>query len=69
MHSMGFRGWRSSIELISIDDRKGEPFLMLITCDIQLPFGRHHIHCYLFAPRGHERDGYWHEVCLHSLIF
>ncbi len=29
-------------------------------CDIQLPFGRHHIHCYLFAPRGHKIDGYWH---------
>ena len=28
--------------------------------DIQLPFGRHHIHCYLFASCRHKLDGYWH---------
>ena len=29
-------------------------------CDIQLPFGRHHIHCNLFASTRHKFDSYWH---------
>lgn len=29
-------------------------------CDIQLPFGRHHIHCDLFAPTRGKFDCYWH---------
>ncbi|MGB4420578.1 MAG: hypothetical protein WBI29_02155, partial [Candidatus Saccharimonadales bacterium] len=36
----------------------------LLLCDIQLPFGRHHIHRYLFAPRRHKFDGYWHVILL-----
>lgn len=33
----------------------------LLICDIQLPFGRHHVNRDLFAPRGSKFDCYWHE--------
>lgn len=34
-----------------------------LVCDIQLPFGGHHIHCNLFAPRGGKIDSDWHVGC------
>jgi len=36
--------------------------------DEDAPFGGHHIHCYLLAPRRHKLDGYWH-VIIHSLYY
>ena len=34
-----------------------------LMCYVCLPFGRHHIHCDLFAPRRHKCDCYWHVIC------
>ena len=39
--------------------------MFALICDIQLPFGRHHIHRDLFAPAGRKIDCYWH-VFLYS---